>query len=93
MATNIQQRIALLTSSQEFSGSITKIQAIGAADGPLTASLAQTCSLNRLEAGDHTTGVTSVISSAGATITVEPGTVIDGPIARIKGHGAGEWLV
>ena len=88
-------KATLITSSQAFTGSVVKIQALG---GTIPGS----CSLDRIEYGSqdgHTlfsSGYTAsaVLSFTDGILTVPIGHSIDGPINRLKSKGSDStWLI
>ena len=81
-----EYKTALITGSQEATGSITKIMALGNTSA----------SLSRLESGQVTVGSVIAREVQGSLVTVPAGYCIDGPILKIK-SGGGEaddaWLI
>ena len=82
-----RNKITLISSSQGFSGSIERIQALG---DPAT-----TSSLGRIEYGNMDGNLNSFTASSiiNTTIDVPNGSEILGPIGRIQSTGSSNWLV
>ena len=87
-------KATLITSSQAFTGSIVKIQALG---GTST-----TCSLDRIEYGSQdghsltnsAYTASSIIVTTDGVLTIPTGHSIDGPINRFKAIGSDSaWLL
>ena len=79
-----RNRITLISSSQEFSGSIERIQALGVYNG--------SSKIQRIEFGSQTSSPYNASSVISHSIEIPNGSFILGPIGRIKGE-TGDWLI
>jgi len=80
--TNKPLKARIITGSQEFTGGIDKIQALGHYSGSSV--------LEEVRFGDVT--VSSVVSASHGTIELPNGSHINGPIVYVKGN-TGDFLV
>ena len=79
--TNIKRKVAFISSSDQMTGSIDKLVALSQPSGSVTT----TSTLIRLESGDENAG--GVVGVLAETMSFEPGTIIEGPFARLKVSG------